>query len=111
MSEPDVGRLPVVDYDTRPSGARVAEVAVPTSAAPPFSIARFVVPPGVTSRKDVHEVRELWLVHEGEGSVEVDGVRARLSAGDTFYFESRRAHLVANESDSDLIITSVWWQP
>ena len=100
-------------HEDRPSGAKLAIFDLPRADAPvaPFTLARFRVPPGVTSAADTHEVREIWLVESGSGELSLDGQKLRVSAGDTLYFESFRTHQLHNDGDEPVDLVSIWWKP
>jgi mannose-6-phosphate isomerase-like protein (cupin superfamily) len=99
--------------DLRPSGAVLGVFALPTVQVPvaPFTLARFTVPPGVTSAADCHEVREIWLVQSGSGLLTLDGVPDRLVAGEVRYFESFRTHQLHNDGTEPIELVSIWWRP
>jgi mannose-6-phosphate isomerase-like protein (cupin superfamily) len=107
------GRIPEPDPDLRPSGAVLGIFTLPTVELPvaPFTLARFTVPPGVTSAADCHEVREIWLVQSGAGLITLDGVTDRLVAGEVRYFESFRTHQLHNDGDEPIELVSIWWRP
>jgi mannose-6-phosphate isomerase-like protein (cupin superfamily) len=103
------GLLPDPQPDLRPSGAVLSIVPVPTTA--PCTVARFLVPPGVTTAADCHEVRELWIVESGAGVLTLDGVPDRLRAGQTRFFDSFRTHQLHNDGSEAIELISVWWKP
>lgn len=94
------------------SGMVVEEVdpTTPDSAVWPFRAARFEVPPGATTERDVHDVAELWLVRSGHGAVASDGTVMAVDAGDMVYFAGRVPHQITNTGSDRLRLFSVWWQ-
>lgn len=98
--------------DLRPSGAVLGIFSLPTVEVPvaPFTLARFSVPPGVTSAADCHEVREIWLVQSGSGLLTVDGVSDRLCAGQVRFFDSFQTHQLYNDGDDTIELVSIWWR-
>jgi mannose-6-phosphate isomerase-like protein (cupin superfamily) len=107
------GQLQEPAYQDRPSGLKLAIFDLPRTEVPvaPFTLARFRVPPGVTSAADHHEVREIWLIQSGSGELSLDERKFRVSAGDTLYFESFRTHQLHNDGDEPVDVVSIWWQP
>ncbi len=75
----------------------------------PFKGGIFTVAPGATSRLDVHDVRECWMVVSGEGTLRYDGRELRVTAGDYCYFEPQKTHQMFNDSGQDVVIYTVWW--
>ncbi|MFD7011296.1 cupin domain-containing protein [Rhodococcus jostii] len=107
------GRLPELDFENRPSGAKLGIFDLPKLevSVAPFTLAHIRVPAGVTTAEDHHEVREIWLVQSGSGILTLDGVQSRVQAGDTLYYESYRRHQLHNDGDSPVEIVSIWWRP
>jgi methionyl-tRNA synthetase len=99
--------------DVRPSGALLSIFDLPQAAAPvaPFTLARFVVPPGVATSPDTHDVREVWVIVRGEGLLVLDGEQTRVRPGDVLYYESRQTHQLLNDGDEPVELVTVWWQP
>lgn len=108
-----VGHLREPEADVRPSGALLSIFDLPRATAPvaPFTLARFVVPPGVATSPDTHDVREVWLIVRGEGVLTLDGEETRVRPGDVLYFESRRTHQLVNDGDEPVELVSLWWRP
>lgn len=77
--------------------------------APPFQASVFVVSRGAVSKTDVHRVREMWFVAEGEGSLSYDGRDYAIRARDVLLFDSENEHRVVATGQGDLTILSVWW--
>ena len=75
----------------------------------PFKSSFFVVEPGYTSRLDQHDVKEIWMVKQGEGTLEYDGNTILLQAGNTYYFSSNVTHKVSNTGKVNIEIFSTWW--
>lgn len=93
-------------------GMRVFEIGLLKHGAQiaPFKASRFTVEPNCSSPEDSHEVREIWMVAEGEGELVYDTQTIRIKAADVLYFESFKPHLVNNDGDKPLVIYSVWWR-
>jgi mannose-6-phosphate isomerase-like protein (cupin superfamily) len=83
-----------------------------TSVPPslPFSYSRFTVNPGQISRKDQHEVLEVWVILSGNGRLIYDGGEYAVKTGDAVQFETLRVHQIVNESSEDLTVFSFWWK-
>lgn len=94
------------------SGMVVEEVAgaTPGSGEWPFQAARFDVPPGATTERDVHDVSELWFVRTGTGTVTSDGTTLEVGPGEMVFFASRVPHQITNTGPDQLRLFSVWWQ-
>ncbi|MEU5878732.1 cupin domain-containing protein [Spirillospora sp. NPDC047279] len=75
----------------------------------PFAGGRFTVEPGATSRPDVHQVTECWMIAQGSGAVTYDGTAHAVTAGDYLFFEPQKTHFVHNDGPDLLTIHTVWW--
>ena len=58
-------------------------------------------PPGYRGEPIEHEGEEMFFVLNGEITVEVEGERILLQAGDSFHFASTRRHASWNHTDSE----------
>lgn len=58
-----------------------------------------------------HQGEEAGLVIKGRLSLEVDGRRYELQAGDAYYFDSRKPHAFRNAGDSELVVVSACTPP
>jgi transcriptional regulator with XRE-family HTH domain len=58
-----------------------------------------------------HQGEEAGLVIKGRLSLEVDGRRYDLQAGDAYYFDSRRPHAFRNAGDGELVVVSACTPP
>lgn len=77
------------------------------SAAFPGNMLRSVIihePPGHRSEPISHEGEELFYIIQGAITVEVDGERTILQAGDTIHFPSTRTHSTWNHTDTPATI-------
>ncbi|WP_250301015.1 cupin domain-containing protein [Streptomyces sp. A 4/2] len=103
--------LPFLPTETEPDGVTVAEADLARSCFPsvPFKMARFTVPPGGTSSPDVHEVREIWVVHTGHGTLVVDGEQLPIGPGSTVGFPSHAVHEAFADRGEELTVFSFWW--
>lgn len=76
----------------------------------PFRGGRFTVERGATSKLDQHEVRECWMIAQGEGELEFNGDKfISVKAGEFYFFDSMETHRIKNTGVKELIIHSVWW--
>lgn len=91
-------------------GMSVSEIRLGPPAGAPFKASRFTVEPGCASPVDSHAVHEIWMVAKGSGELVYDERAVRLEAGDVFYFEPPKPHLVRNDGAGPLAIFSVWWK-
>lgn len=103
------GDKPVTRHDQRP--VYVLGPNAPAyerlSASFPGNVLRSVIfhePPGFRSEPMAHEGEEIFFILEGALTIEVDGERTILEAGDSVHFPSTRTHDVWNHTDG---ITSV----
>lgn len=68
-----------------------------------LSVIRERVPPGAGETRHRHGVaRQFFFVLSGEATLEVEGTRHRLGAGQGLHVEPGCAHSLANEGDSDV---------
>jgi len=73
------------------------------SAAFPGNVLRSVIihePPGFRSEPMAHEGEEMFFVLEGALTIEIDGIRTILDAGDSVHFPSTRTHATWNHTTS-----------
>ena len=93
------------------AGMLVHEIDLMDESGPraPFKASRFTVETGCISPVDVHAVREIWMVSEGEGELTYDGRSLRIKAADVVYFEPHKPHQVKNDGAGTLVVYSVWW--
>lgn len=76
----------------------------------PFLYSRFVVLPGRTSRRDQHEVEEMWVILSGTGKLLLDSSEFEVKPGDVVHFASKLSHQVVNQSSAQMEVISIWWQ-
>jgi transcriptional regulator with XRE-family HTH domain len=77
------------------------------SAAFPGNVLRSVIihePPGHRSEPISHEGEEIFFILDGAITVEVDGERTILEAGDSIHFPSTRIHSTWNHTDREATI-------
>jgi transcriptional regulator with XRE-family HTH domain len=77
------------------------------SSSFPGNILRSVIihePPGHRSEPIAHDGEEMMFVLEGSITVEIDGERTVLDAGDSIHFPSTKTHSTWNHSDSPATI-------
>ncbi|MEU6684162.1 cupin domain-containing protein [Streptomyces sp. NPDC046832] len=103
--------VPFGPTEVEPDGVTVAEADFARSVFPhvPFKAARFTVPPGGTSSPDQHAVQEIWVVHAGSGTLEVDGGRSLVGPGSLVGFASQSVHEIFADQGEELVIYSFWW--
>jgi mannose-6-phosphate isomerase-like protein (cupin superfamily) len=101
------------DAERRPSGIDLAIFEMPRveQSSAPFTLARVIVPVGGSTEEDKHEVREIWVVLQGRGTLTAAGERSSIGPGDTLYFDSHETHQVVNASNELLEFLSIWWSP
>jgi len=107
------GHLEVFSGHTKPSGTKIAIFELPTVEVPamPFKFARVSVPGGANTDPDTHEVREIWLIAQGEARVTIAGNEITVRAGDVLYFDSNQTHQLFNDSGESVEFFAVWWRP
>ncbi len=97
-------RVPQTRRNERPVYA-ISESALAyerISSSFPGSVLRSVImhePPGHRSEPIAHDGEEMMFVLEGAVTVEVDGERSVLQAGDSIHFPSTKVHSTWNHSD------------
>jgi quercetin dioxygenase-like cupin family protein len=79
----------------------------------PFGAMWCVVPPGGHSNIDQHPDRELFIVIEGTGEVQVPGGSATPApAGTAVLMDAQEPHILVNQSaDQPLVALSLYWMP
>lgn len=108
LSQPK-GDVPITRHDQRPVYA-VSPHSLTyerVSSSFPGNVLRSVIihePPGHRSEPISHEGEEMFYVLEGTVTVEVDGERTVLEAGDSLHFTSTKTHSSWNHSDSPATI-------
>lgn len=81
----------------------IAEI-VNDAACPEASLARATVAPGVTTQ--LHAlvgVREVYVILDGSGVMEIDGRRARVEPGDRVVIPPGAAQRIANDGSGPLV--------
>ncbi len=89
---------------------RLYDDAATGSGQLPFLYSQFVVAPGSTSRRDQHEVLEVWVVLSGVGRLLYDGGEYAVGPGDVVHFDSMRVHQVVNDAPEEMRVFSFWWK-
>lgn len=76
---------------------------------PGVSIARARVEPGVTTRwHRLAGIAERYLILDGQGQVEVEGIPAqRVGPGDLVYIPPDQGQRIANRGDTDLVFLAI----
>jgi mannose-6-phosphate isomerase-like protein (cupin superfamily) len=100
-------KLQSVETQIIAKGVEVCPIRFGTSK--PFELTYFHVLPGCETPIDQHEDRESWIVLQGHGQLNYDGLSYPLTEQDIFYFEAFKMHQVINTSDKILIICSIFW--
>lgn len=76
----------------------------------PIGVARMVLQSGCTTPLDSHNVKEAWLIANGEGILTFEGKTTKnVVAGDIVTFDANETHQLKNISDVDMLIYSLWW--
>jgi mannose-6-phosphate isomerase-like protein (cupin superfamily) len=88
---------------------RQADFASRGDGQTPFKGGRFKLVPGSTSKLDIHDDRECWMVVSGNGMLSYNGQQLRVEGGDFLYFEPNKSHQIHNDQDEDLLINTIWW--
>lgn len=89
---------------------RLFDQATAGSGQLPFLYSQFIVAPGSTSRRDQHEVLEVWVILSGAGKLLYDGGEYQVGPGDVVHFDSLRVHQVVNEGVEEMRVFSFWWR-
>lgn len=74
-----------------------------------FHMATFDVAGKTVSDIDQHDVRETWLVLDGESELLSGDSKQIVRKGDVIYIESQVAHQLNNTSDETLRVLALWW--
>lgn len=103
--------LPFSAPEEREYGSiRLFDPAAAGSDRLPFSYSQFIVAPGSTSRRDQHEVLEVWVILSGAGRLLYDGGEYEVGPGDAVHFDPMRVHQVVNEGAEEMRVFSFWWK-
>lgn len=91
-------------------GFVVRPINFPTeSPSPPFKSTIFVVQPDCSTPLDHHEEAEMWIILNGVGLLEYEGMQSRVEQFDKFFFPSFTYHQIFNNSTVPLEILSIYW--
>ncbi|MDW6022600.1 XRE family transcriptional regulator [Mesorhizobium sp. BAC0120] len=98
------GDMPVTRHDQRSVYALGSDAITyeRLSASFPGNVLRSVIfhePPGFRSEPMAHEGEEMFFILEGALTIEIDGERTILEAGDSVHFPSTRTHVTWNHTD------------
>jgi len=107
----DIPKLPYVSTWSNTEGVRFfdAELKRHGENFAPFLTGQFVVNAGATSVTDCHDVREVWIIGKGEGTIYHNKKPVVVKEGDYLFFDSQESHQVTNTGGKDLIIYCIWW--
>jgi transcriptional regulator with XRE-family HTH domain len=99
------GDKPVTRHDQRPIYALGGNAVTyeRLSASFPGNVLRSVIlhePPGFRSEPMSHEGEEIFFILDGALTIEIDGERTILEAGDSVHFPSARTHVTWNHTTS-----------
>jgi mannose-6-phosphate isomerase-like protein (cupin superfamily) len=73
-----------------------------------FGVNALIYPPGQEGFLHYHDEQdELYFVHRGRASFEVDGERFELGPGGVVYVESTTPRKINNETDEELVVLAV----
>lgn len=110
LSQPR-GDVPITRHDKRPiyaiGGNTISYERI--SSAFPGNLLRSVIihePPGHRGEPIAHDGEEMMFVLDGAITVELDGERSILEAGDSLHFPSSQTHSTWNHTDRDA--TLLW---
>lgn len=73
-----------------------------------FGVNALIYPPGQEGFLHYHDEQdELYFVHRGRASFEVDGDQFELGPGGVVYVESKTPRRINNQTDEDLVVLAV----
>jgi mannose-6-phosphate isomerase-like protein (cupin superfamily) len=73
-----------------------------------FGVNALIYPPGQEGFLHYHDVQdELYFVHKGRASFEVDGEKFELGPGGVVYVDSTTPRKINNETDEELVVLAV----
>lgn len=73
-----------------------------------FGVNALIYPPGQEGFLHYHDEQdELYFVHKGRASFEVDGEKFELGPGGVVYVESKTPRKISNQTDEDLVVLAV----
>jgi mannose-6-phosphate isomerase-like protein (cupin superfamily) len=73
-----------------------------------FGVNALIYPPGQEGFLHYHDEQdELYFVHRGRASFEVDGDEFELGPGGVVYVESKTPRKISNQTDEDLVVLAV----
>jgi mannose-6-phosphate isomerase-like protein (cupin superfamily) len=73
-----------------------------------FGVNALIYPPGQQGFLHYHDEQdELYFVHRGRASFEVDGDEFELGPGGVVYVESKTPRKISNQTDEDLVVLAV----
>jgi mannose-6-phosphate isomerase-like protein (cupin superfamily) len=73
-----------------------------------FGVNALIYPPGQEGFLHYHDEQdELYFVHKGRASFEVDGEKFELGPGGVVYVESTTPRKINNETDEELVVLAV----
>lgn len=76
----------------------------------PFSMTYFKVDTGFSTPVDKHAVAECWVILNGRGELNYNGVTVIAEPQDIFYFSSFQSHQIKSISKEPLLICSIYWK-
>src|SRR5947199_7715605 len=75
----------------------------------PFEGSWCVLAPGTASTPHAHHEYEIFIAVHGRAVLRSEGEERPFAAGDVVHFPPGTTHQVANESDEDFEMYSIWW--
>lgn len=75
----------------------------------PFEGAWCVVRPGTRSTPHSHHERELFIAISGQADIVIAGERFSVGKGDLISIPVGSEHYIANDSEEDFHMYTVWW--
>ena len=86
--------------------------AVKSTQEANHSVARIIISPGKSSEPHYHKnSQETYIILEGEGQMEVDGIEFVLRPGQACLIETGEIHQISNRGERDLVFLAVCVPP
>jgi mannose-6-phosphate isomerase-like protein (cupin superfamily) len=104
---------PFYPVEIYPDGMAIQEVDFLSSPVPatPFRATRIVVQAGGSSPVDVHAATECWFAASGTATMRLGDDSLTLTQGDVVEIAPHIPHQAVNDTDSDFVFFSLWWNP
>lgn len=86
-----------------------AQRLLPFPAVIPFEASWCVIRPGTESSPHAHHESEIFVAIQGSARLVSSDQSAPFNRGDTAFFPPNTVHKVVNDTDSDFVMYSIWW--